>query len=776
METESYTQDTLNPYITDHPISDPSAFFGRKDLLGWVRERLVKGDHVLLLHGVRRIGKTSFLLQLLHHVPAGFLPVYLDLEKLAHLADTKADSNDSQEASFTWAFCQRMAEETIAVHALPLAAPQHSEFVRHTSHALQEFLSKLDQVLGNNVLLLMLDDLDALPAGGVELRFIFDLMERARECHHNLRFLITARRFDSLLAGQAWAQRAPMQRLDPLNTMEAQDTLKSLAAGRLVYDLAAVRRVVELASGHPYYLQLLGCTLFNRCLASGEVSLPDISAALEELLLLPFDEFNEWWEASLPQERAVLALLGELKGQGGVVTSYEVHKALTRRGMSVKYDAVVQALQSLTERQILEHLGAISYRARVELFRAWLLYRADSQKTFKMNRRGMPRRPTFQVTRETATEFAIGKWLAWAVVTAAVLVILFLIFRVPEAAKPQPTATRVPSSLFTPTSPPSTSVASQLPTSVLRPTNAITPTATGLSSMTTPRATVSATLPLPTTTSLPTPPNLPGKGRLLYMRKESADDPWQLYLMNANGTNPHPITGSRLGEAHPAWAPHGRSVVFVSEREGNEEIYIMRLDGSGLTNLSRHPARDWTPAWSPDGQWIAFASFRDENWELYAVRSDGADLIRLTENDASDLSPIWSPDGKTLAFTSKRDGDLEIYLMPWHGTIVTRLTHSPGTDTSPAWSPDGQWIAFESTRDGDVEIYVMRADGSEQRNLTNWPYANEHGPVWSPDGQWITFYSNRDGDWDIYVMDREGKNLTNLTDDAANNQSPVWSP
>jgi TolB protein len=70
----------------------------------------------------------------------------------------------------------------------------------------------------------------------------------------------------------------------------------------------------------------------------------------------------------------------------------------------------------------------------------------------------------------------------------------------------------------------------------------------------------------------------------------------------------------------------------------------------------------------------------------------------------------------------------------------------------------------------------MRADGSEQRNLTNWPYADDHGPVWSPEGKWIAFYSNRDGDWDIYVMDQAGENLTNLTDDSANNQSPAWGP
>ncbi len=766
LNSEPFVQDTLNPYITNRPISDPSAFFGRKDLLAWVRERLVKSDRILLLHGVRRIGKTSFLLQLPYHVPAGYLPVRLDLHKMSRQTDETVA--DVHKASFMWAFCRAVAQEVTGVHALNLTVPQRAEFARDASYALREFLTDLRQVLGNNTLLLMLDDLDTLPAGGVEQQFIFDLINQALERRPGLRFLITAQRFDGPLADQGWAQRAPMQRLGLLSSTEAHNLLKSLAAGRLIYDSAAVRRVAELASGHPYYLQLLGYTLFNRCFSSGQVFLSDVSAALEELLPLPFDEFDEWWTASSPPEKAVLALLGELKGQGGVFTSYEIHQTLTRRGVRNKRHVVEQVLQSLGERGVLEHLGAISYRARIELFRAWLPYHANLQEAAKKARWRVRQQPMPTMVQELE-KFTTSNWLIWAIVTAVVLVILFLVFRVPQAAKPK----------STPSSP--ASFLSQTATAAAHPSKSVfTPTISleATSPLTTvPPKTIDSATPLsPVDSPTPAVPLPPGESWLLYMHKEHADAPWQLYLINADGKNPHPLTGSRLGEAYPAWGPNGRSVAFVSERDGNEEIYIMPLDGTSLTNLTRHPAKDWTPAWSPDGQWIAFASFRDDNWELYAVHPDGTELIRLTENEVSDLSPAWSPDGKTLAFTSKRHGNWEIYRMPWRGDLVTRLTENSGSDLSPSWSPDGQWITFESTRDGDAEIYLMRTDGSEQHNLTNWPYADEHGPVWSPDSQWIAFYSNRDGDWDIYAIDKQGENLINLTDDDANNQSPVWNP
>ena len=56
----------------------------------------------------------------------------------------------------------------------------------------------------------------------------------------------------------------------------------------------------------------------------------------------------------------------------------------------------------------------------------------------------------------------------------------------------------------------------------------------------------------------------------------------------------------------PRWSPDGRTIAFVSERDGNQEIYSMRADGRTPTNLTRSPAPDDSPVWSPDGERIAF--------------------------------------------------------------------------------------------------------------------------------------------------------------------------
>jgi TolB protein len=136
-----------------------------------------------------------------------------------------------------------------------------------------------------------------------------------------------------------------------------------------------------------------------------------------------------------------------------------------------------------------------------------------------------------------------------------------------------------------------------------------------------------------------------------------------------------------------------------------------------------------------------------------------------------------------MAYASKRDGNWEIYTTPATdvpGQVTgqaRRLTFSEGNDLSPTYSPQGDHIAFESNREGNVEIYVMNADGSNQRNLSNLPYADEHGPVWSPDGHRLLFYSNREGNWDVFVMAATGENVINLTRTPdVDEQAPTWRP
>ena len=84
---------------------------------------------------------------------------------------------------------------------------------------------------------------------------------------------------------------------------------------------------------------------------------------------------------------------------------------------------------------------------------------------------------------------------------------------------------------------------------------------------------------------------------------------------------------------------------------------------------------------------IAFVSDRDGNWEIYAIENDSGNVIRLTENPADDWHPSWSPDGSKIAFSSDRDGNAEIYIMNADGSNVFKLTNNLRAGVTPRWAP-----------------------------------------------------------------------------------------
>ncbi len=179
------------------------------------------------------------------------------------------------------------------------------------------------------------------------------------------------------------------------------------------------------------------------------------------------------------------------------------------------------------------------------------------------------------------------------------------------------------------------------------------------------------------------------------------------------------VISDKAYDTYPSWSPDGTKIAFTSHRDGNWEIYVMDADGSNPTNITNDADWDSVPSWSPDGTQIAFTSNRDGTDEIYVMDADGSNPTNITSNEAYDTYPSWSPDGTKIAFMSLRDGNWEIYVMDADGSGQTRITNNDASDDAPAWSPDGTKIAFVSSRDGNDDIYVMDADGSNQINITN---------------------------------------------------------
>jgi Tol biopolymer transport system component len=289
-------------------------------------------------------------------------------------------------------------------------------------------------------------------------------------------------------------------------------------------------------------------------------------------------------------------------------------------------------------------------------------------------------------------------------------------------------------------------------------------------------------------------------GLLLAARADDSAARWLLFVSNRDGQrdlyriNPDSGDAQRLTvdteeEFLPRWSGDGGWLVYETERE----IYRMKVNGKAKQKLSRFAGQSHRfPDWSPDGEWIAFVAGSEAASHIYAMRKDGSDLSQLTTIAAHYWSPRWSPTGQTVVYASDKDWvpeaplqddefvteptrQVDLYRIDPDGKNEVRLTDVPGFDWYPSWSPDGQWLVFASSRDSDFEIYRMRADGSEVDRLT-YSIGNDEFPAWSPDGNWIAFTSIRSGDIEIYLVSPDGEDLHQVTASHNLDVSPAWSP
>lgn len=235
-------------------------------------------------------------------------------------------------------------------------------------------------------------------------------------------------------------------------------------------------------------------------------------------------------------------------------------------------------------------------------------------------------------------------------------------------------------------------------------------------------------------------------GRLVYTSYQNRNADIWLLTPISSGTLTTQLTSNYAADSEPRLNPAAVRVVFVSNRDGNDELYRINISDRSTVRLTITPAADTQAAWSPDGRRIVFASLRDGNWNLYVMNADGSGQARLTSDGAPDIMPSWSPDGRTIAWVRAGSNAGAIWLMNADGSNQRAITGPLTYLQHPGWSPDGAQLAFDYDRDGDGfnELATINSDGS---GLTAIPYdKTTYGPgttvdlamgSWAPPRDWL---------------------------------------
>jgi Tol biopolymer transport system component len=199
--------------------------------------------------------------------------------------------------------------------------------------------------------------------------------------------------------------------------------------------------------------------------------------------------------------------------------------------------------------------------------------------------------------------------------------------------------------------------------------------------------------------------------RLIYSHKFGYENVWRVSLEGKQAGQAAAFVPSTREEGHPRYSPDGKRIALEASFSGAEEIWVINADGSNPVQLTSFGAWAGSPRWSPDGRKIAFDCNVAGNWDIYLIDSQGGKARRLTSNPATDSRPSWSRDGKWIYFGSNRTGVDQIWKIPSSGGQERQVTTHGGSVAFE--SDDSQTLYFSR----NTEIWGMPVPGGNESKL-----------------------------------------------------------
>lgn len=214
-----------------------------------------------------------------------------------------------------------------------------------------------------------------------------------------------------------------------------------------------------------------------------------------------------------------------------------------------------------------------------------------------------------------------------------------------------------------------------------------------------------------------------------------------IYTIPATGGSATRITSGSGFDGQPRFSPDGKSIVFVSDRSGSENLYLISPDGKNLHPITRGPNMAYiSPDWTPDGQYIVVSRSND----LWLYHKDGGSGLRLTGQPAATpggggggpgggnapsnfMGASVTPDGRYIyagartgpAGYNQMMGTTQIVMYDRENGRLARRTLNLGNGFRPAVSPDGKWLAYGSRQMAITGLKLRELASGDERWLAH---------------------------------------------------------
>ncbi|CUA86619.1 S9 family peptidase [Pseudidiomarina woesei] len=277
-----------------------------------------------------------------------------------------------------------------------------------------------------------------------------------------------------------------------------------------------------------------------------------------------------------------------------------------------------------------------------------------------------------------------------------------------------------------------------------------------------------------------------------------------------------PLTGGEANDHSPTWSPDGKTLAFVSNRSGSNQIHLYWTDTREDAPVTRLTGSPSNLSWSPDGKWLAFTMFtpgskpapvslpgkpQGAEWaeparyidkdnyrfdgagyapegytQIYVVPASGGTPRQLTHDEFNHGGQLtWTGDSKHIIFSANRRANAfeqpnnsELYQLAVADGAIKQLTDRNGPDRSPQVSPDGKkiaWLGYDDQRMSYqlTQLYVMDINGGTPKLMTSELDYSVDSVKWSADSRGVYYSYDREGKGHIAYQNLNGKRRV-LTD------------
>lgn len=358
--------DILNPYIAGAPVVETSMFFGREDVFSWI-ERSLAGkyvDHMLVLHGQRRVGKTSILKQIPNFLPNRYIQVFFDLQGRTN---TTLDR-------FLWWMAREIARTLNQESGISIARPNRENFTDNPEYLINEFLPGLRPHLRDHVLLLTLDEFDTLDRLEIQESFASPLIAYLRRLMEiewlNFIFSIgsSGDKLENMQASYTdFFKSALYRKISFLIRDDCHRLITKPVEGIIKFNRKAVDGIYEITSGHPYFTQLMCHELFSLCQKTGSrnISKDDVESILEDVIERGTVNLKFVWDEADDLEKWVLAGLAHLDGG---TTTQKLSELLQQQRVRFSDSDLNSAIIHLRDKDVIDEKNQFI----IHLMQMWL--------------------------------------------------------------------------------------------------------------------------------------------------------------------------------------------------------------------------------------------------------------------------------------------------------------------------------------------------------------------------------------------------------------------